>query len=144
MSIGKHLIAGAWIESEKTFTNTVLRGKPRDFSVGTAKDVDAACQAAEKAFYSYSVTTSKERASFLEKIADEIELTRGFVIDAGVAKPRINYSLARSDEAELKARYVYELTIRPPGLEPFAKLVTLSLRSTVDGWRVTNYSESDP
>ena len=78
------------------------------------------------------------------KIADEIELTRGFVIDAGVAKPRINYSLARSDEAELKARYVYELTIRPPGLEPFAKLVTLSLRSTADGWRVTNYSESDP
>ncbi len=80
----------------------------------------------------------------LSKLDREIELTRGLVVDADAAKPRINYRLTRSDEGESVARYIYELTIRAPGLEPYEKLVTLSLRSTADGWRITNYSEADP
>lgn len=80
----------------------------------------------------------------LNKIDREIELTQGMVIDADTAKPRINYRLERFEEAELVARYVYELTIRAPGLEPYQKFVTLVLRLTGDEWRVTNYSEVDP
>ena len=80
----------------------------------------------------------------LSKIDREIELTRGMVIDADTAKPRINYRLERFEEGDLAARYVFELTIRAPGLEPYQKFVTLGLRLTADGWRVTNYSEADP
>lgn len=70
---GKHLIAGAWIAGETTFSNAPASGKTNDFSVGTPAHVDTACAAAEDAFWTYGYSSREERANFLETIADEIE-----------------------------------------------------------------------
>lgn len=70
---GKHLIAGAWIAGDETFTSEPAHGPSHDFAIGRIKDVDAAAQAAEEAFWSYGYCSRQKRAEFLNSIADEIE-----------------------------------------------------------------------
>jgi hypothetical protein len=78
-----------------------------------------------------------------EKVEHEISLTRDQPIDGETLQPRVNYKLHRADEAAEAAQYAYELTIRPPGIDPFTKLVMVTVRNDADRWAVTNYSESD-
>jgi alpha-ketoglutaric semialdehyde dehydrogenase len=73
MLTGRHLIAGTWVAGETTFASSPASGQAHDFSVGTPAHVDAACQAAETAVWSYSALPREARASFLERIADEVE-----------------------------------------------------------------------
>ncbi|TNF22842.1 MAG: aldehyde dehydrogenase (NADP(+)) [Rhodobacteraceae bacterium] len=70
---GKHLIAGEWVVGESRFSSEPAHGPAHDYSVGTPALVDAACKAAEEAFWSYGYSTRQERAAFLNAIADEIE-----------------------------------------------------------------------
>ncbi|MCW1932517.1 aldehyde dehydrogenase (NADP(+)) [Pararhodobacter zhoushanensis] len=78
---GKHLIAGAWVGAETTFSSAPATGPAYRFSAGSAALVDAACQAAEDAFWSYGYTSRETRAAFLEAIAEEIE-ARGALLTA--------------------------------------------------------------
>ncbi|MHA6344267.1 aldehyde dehydrogenase (NADP(+)) [Roseivivax sp. CAU 1761] len=70
---GKHLIAGAWIAGETTFRSEPAHGTAHAYSVGTPALVDAACEAAEEAFWSYGYASREDRAAFLEAIAEEID-----------------------------------------------------------------------
>ncbi|MDO6480997.1 aldehyde dehydrogenase (NADP(+)) [Shimia thalassica] len=70
---GKHLIAGSWVGSERSFSSDPAKGDARVFSVGSPELGDQAVQAAEEAFWSFSATSEQERADFLNTIADEIE-----------------------------------------------------------------------
>ena len=70
---GKHLIAGEWIASDASFASTPASGSAHRFAIATPADVDLACVAAEEAFWSYGYSARKERAAFLNTIADEIE-----------------------------------------------------------------------
>lgn len=81
MLTGKHLIAGEWVAGEAKFQSSPAHGAALAFSVGTPAHVAAACEAAEAAFWSYSALTREARASFLDRIADEIE-ARGAEITA--------------------------------------------------------------
>lgn len=73
MLTGKHLIAGQWVAGDTTFKSDPATGEPHEFAVGTPAHVDAACEAAEEAFWSFGYSTRAERAAFLNRIADEIE-----------------------------------------------------------------------
>lgn len=81
MLIGKHLIAGNWVGSEKTFANQPVAGDPDHFAIGIPSLVDDAANAAEDAFWSYGYSRTAERAAFLRTIADEID-ARGEAITA--------------------------------------------------------------
>lgn len=70
---GKHLVAGEWVAGAETFKSEPAHGDAHDFSVGTVDIVDAACEAAEEAFWDYGYSTREERAAFLNAIADEID-----------------------------------------------------------------------
>ncbi|WP_018690449.1 aldehyde dehydrogenase (NADP(+)) [Ahrensia kielensis] len=70
---GKHLIAGNWVSGTETFQSQPASGTAYSFSTGTLEHVHGAVQAAEDAFSSYGWATNEQRASFLEKIAEEIE-----------------------------------------------------------------------
>ena len=70
---GKHLIAGDWIASDVSFQSEPAHGPAHSFSVGTPDLVNAACAAAEEAFWTYGYTTRQQRADFLNAIADQIE-----------------------------------------------------------------------
>ncbi len=83
---GKHLIAGEWVKGEARFRSSPAHGEAREFSVGTPAHVNAACEAAEEAFWSYSATTREQRAVFLEKIADEIEARGGEITEIGTSE----------------------------------------------------------
>ncbi|MCB9993603.1 MAG: aldehyde dehydrogenase (NADP(+)) [Hyphomicrobiaceae bacterium] len=81
MLSGMHLIAGEWVAGETTFENMPTSGVADRFAVGTPAHVDRACKAAEEAFWSYGYATRETRATFLDRIADEIE-ARGADITA--------------------------------------------------------------
>ena len=70
---GKHLIAGEWLDSDSTFSSQPAHGPAHNFTAGTAKLVQRACEAAEDSFWSYGYSSRETRAAFLNRIADEIE-----------------------------------------------------------------------
>jgi hypothetical protein len=78
-----------------------------------------------------------------DKVEKEISLIGDNEITGETRKPSISYKLHRADEDDAAAQYAYELTVRPPGLDPFVKLVMVTVRNGEGGWSVTNYNESD-
>lgn len=84
---GKHLIAGEWVAGDATFSSEPAHGPAHDYSVGTPALVDAACIAAEEAFWSYGYSTREERAKFLNAIADEIDARGDAITEIGTQKP---------------------------------------------------------
>lgn len=80
---GKHLIAGDWVVGTNTFTSSPAEGPAHEFSVGTPENVDAACQAAEEAFWSFGYSSREDRAAFLNRIADEIEARGDAITEIG-------------------------------------------------------------
>lgn len=80
---GQHFVAGERIATEPQFRSSPAHGTAHEFSVGTTALVDAACRAAEDAFWSYGYSTRQERAAFLEAIADEIEARADAITEIG-------------------------------------------------------------
>ncbi len=83
---GKHLIAGEWTAGKTTFRSEPASGKPHDFAVGTPGHVEAACTAAEEAFWDYGYSSRETRAAFLDTIADEIEARRDAITEIGTSE----------------------------------------------------------
>lgn len=83
---GKHLIAGQWIGSSHTFSNSPAFGEAHYSSIGTPDLVNQACQAAERAFCTYGSSSRAERAQFLRCIADEIEARAGVITQTAHAE----------------------------------------------------------
>ncbi|UCM29543.1 aldehyde dehydrogenase (NADP(+)) [Pseudomonas sp. PS1(2021)] len=80
---GQHFIGGIRIATAAKFHSAPATGSGHPFSVGTPALVDAACRAAEEAFWSYGYSTRGERSDFLEAIADEIELRAEIITEVG-------------------------------------------------------------
>jgi NADP-dependent aldehyde dehydrogenase len=80
---GKHLIAGKWMAGTATFASEPAHGPSHQYAVGTPDLVDAACNAAEAAFWSYGYSSRQDRAAFLNAIADEIELRAAAITEIG-------------------------------------------------------------
>ncbi|MAQ85897.1 MAG: aldehyde dehydrogenase (NADP(+)) [Maritimibacter sp.] len=98
---GKHLIAGDWVMGDATFTSEPSSGEANTFSVGTPAHVNAACEAAEEAFWEYGYSTRETRAKFLNAIADEIEaraeaITKIGVEESGLPEGRLNGERGRT------------------------------------------------
>ncbi|QPZ90071.1 aldehyde dehydrogenase (NADP(+)) [Thioclava electrotropha] len=98
---GQHLIAGEWIGTDKTFSSDPAHGPSHEFCVGTVEMVNAACEAAEEAFWDYGYSSRETRAKFLETIADEID-ARGEAIteigtqESGLPEARLNGERGRT------------------------------------------------
>lgn len=80
---GKHLISGKWTGSDNTFVSQPVHGPGHTFSVGTTEQVNDACEAAEEAFWSFGYSSRKDRAAFLDVIADEIEARADAITEIG-------------------------------------------------------------
>jgi alpha-ketoglutaric semialdehyde dehydrogenase len=83
---GKHLIAGEWVQGGQTFRSSPATGEAREYSVGTPAHVDRAVEAAEEAFWSFSALTRDARATFLDRIADEIEARGAAITEIGTSE----------------------------------------------------------
>ena len=98
---GKHLIAGNWVATDQTFSNEPTEGSKFNFSIGHGELINEACQAAEDAFWSYGYSALEERASFLNIIADEIEvradaITQIATLETGLPKARLEGERGRT------------------------------------------------
>lgn len=101
MLTGKHLIAGQWVSSDKTFENMPVSGQADSFAAGSPEHVDAAVQAAEEAFWTFGYSTREERAKFLRSIADNIDargedITAIGVKETGLPEMRLNGERGRT------------------------------------------------
>ena len=79
----------------------------------------------------------------LAKINEEIRLTAGHKIDASTQKPRVNYSLLEKNENEKRSTYLYEGRIQSDDGTAFTRKWLITARRENDGWRVSNFTESD-
>ena len=86
MLTGKHLIAGKWVDGPATFQSSPSSGEPKTFAVGSPELVARACEAAEDAFAVFSATSREERAVFLEKIAEELDVRGDEITQVGAAE----------------------------------------------------------
>lgn len=92
MIYGKNLIDGAWMGSDEVLVSADLDGQ--EFAQADAAQVDAAGLAARRDFRAYAGTTRAARATFLRKIADEIdvlgdEITATAMKETGLPEARL-------------------------------------------------------
>jgi alpha-ketoglutaric semialdehyde dehydrogenase len=100
---GKHLVAGKWVSGERVFSSSTISGNTYRFSVGEVSHVNAACEAAEEAFWSFGYSTREARAAFLDAIADEIDnraetITAIGAQETGLPEARLNGERIRTTE----------------------------------------------
>ena len=86
MPHGKHLIAGQWVVSDKTFQSSPATGEAHAFAKGSVTNVSDAVEAAELAFLEYGYSSRETRASFLNAIADEIDARANDITAIGCAE----------------------------------------------------------
>jgi hypothetical protein len=79
----------------------------------------------------------------LQKINDEIRLTSGQTIDASTRKPKVHYRLVEQKTADGRVSFLYEGTIRAEDAPEFTRRWLIVARKDGDGWRVSNFTESD-
>ena len=80
---GQHLIAGSRVASEPQWHSSPSSGPSHAFSTGTPALVVQACEAAERAFWSFGYSTRAERAALLHAIADAIEARGAEITEIG-------------------------------------------------------------
>lgn len=81
---GKHLIAGEWVASKTSFSSMPVSGPSHETANGGAAEVDRAVKAAEEAFWTYGYKSRRDRADFLNAIAEEIDARGEQITDIGV------------------------------------------------------------
>ena len=77
------------------------------------------------------------------KIDEEIRLTKGQSIDASTQTPRVNYALLSKNEGEQRSTYLFEGKIQSDDGTSFTRKWSIALRKETNGWRVSNFTESD-
>jgi len=77
------------------------------------------------------------------KIDEEIRLTGGQAIDASTQKPRVNYTLLEKKEGEQRSTYLFEGKIQSDDGTSFIRKWSIATRKEGNGWRVSNFTESD-
>ncbi|CAM3221028.1 aldehyde dehydrogenase (NADP(+)) [Paracoccus nototheniae] len=83
---GQHLIAGAWVGADGTFTSDPATGPAFAYATGTVALVERACIAAEAAFETYAYINRADRAAFLEAIAEQIEVRAKAITAVGTSE----------------------------------------------------------
>lgn len=111
---GKHLINGNWIAADDTFQSMPAHGPAHTFTIGTRADVDAACVAAEDAFWSFGYSSRATRAEFLNSIADQIDeraddITEIGTQETGLPEARLQGERGRTTgQLRLFAQYILQ------------------------------------
>jgi len=83
---GYSLIAGEWLAGEGTFQSEPATGEAKTFSTGSVDLVNKACAAAEDAFWSFAYSSREDRAHFLDRIAEEIDVRGDAITEIGSAE----------------------------------------------------------
>jgi len=77
------------------------------------------------------------------KIDEEIRLTSGQTIDASTQKPRINYTLLEKNQGPQRSTFLFEGKIQSDDGTSFTRKWSIATRKESNGWRVSNFTESE-
>ena len=96
-------------------------------------------------YVNINLQKAKEHAAglALEKINEELRLTAGQPIDASTRKPKVHYRLLEKKQAESRASFLYEGTIRAEDAPEFNRRWLIAARKEGGEWRVSNFTEYD-
>jgi len=111
--------------------------------VGTAQGV--AEEFLDQHYVNIDIPKAKQYAVglALQKLDEESRLTAGQAIDASTQKPKVSYQLIEKREAENRASFLYQGTIRSDDGTSFTRKWLIAARKDGNQWRVSNFSESD-
>jgi len=140
MIVGKHLIAGEWSDSERTFRSEPHRGIGREYAQGGAIEINRAVELAEAAFVHYSRTDVRNRSELLNQIASQLESNRSSILEicsdeTGLSDDRLAGEFARTVNQcryfgqyiltgnHLDSRHDAALTDRTPLPRPDLKMI---------------------
>ncbi len=77
-----------------------------------------------------------------EKLKREIALRDGQKITAATKVPDITAKQIKVlDEAEGAKRYLYMITVKPSGIDPFKREIYVKVRKDTGAWKVSQFSE---
>ncbi len=98
---GKHLIAGEWLESDRTYRSEPHEGLGREYGQGGETEVTTAANLAAEAFKTYSKSETSERTDLLNRIASELENNRSIILntcreETGLVKERVEGEFTRT------------------------------------------------
>jgi len=77
----------------------------------------------------------------LQKVDEEIQLTRGQAIDSSTRKPKVSYRLVEAKESGTGAAFIYEGTIEVEDAQSFTRRWLVRARKDENRWRISNFSE---
>ena len=117
--------------------------------IGCGRDLKTAQGVAEEFVDQHYVNFDLHKAKLyavsvaLAKLEEEIRLTAGHSIDASTQKPRVNYSLLEKKESDKRSTYLYEGRVQSDDGTAFTRKWLITARLESNGWRVSNFTESD-
>jgi hypothetical protein len=86
-------------------------------------------------------TTGLARERLREELQLVTQLRRGSSLEQ--ARPKVSYSLARTQPEGRQVLLVYDLTITPPQVTPILKKILIITEQLGDHWKVINFTETD-
>ena len=86
-------------------------------------------------------TAGLARERLHEELQRVASLRRGSSLEQ--ARPRVSYTLARTQSEGQQVLLVYDLTITPPQFKPILKKILLIMEQPGEHWKVINFTETD-
>jgi hypothetical protein len=77
----------------------------------------------------------------LDRINEEIQLTKGQSIDAATRRPTVHYSLASERNADDAVTFVFNARFDVPDAGTFERNLMITARQDGGHWKVSNFSE---
>ena len=112
---------------------------------------NSAQRAADQFMQAYYVQVDQARALEFstglahERLRQELQqvapLRRGSSLEQ--ARPKVSYTLARTQPEGRQVLLVYDLTITPPQVKPILKKILIITEQLGEQWKVINFAETD-
>jgi hypothetical protein len=86
-------------------------------------------------------TTGLARERLRQELQQVAPLRRGSNLEQ--ARPKVSYTLVRSQPEGQQVLLVYDLTITPPQVKPILKRILIIVEQLGEGWKVINFAETE-
>jgi hypothetical protein len=87
------------------------------------------------------VSTGLAQERLRQELQQVAPLRRGSSLEQ--ARPKVSYTLARTQPEGRQVLLVYDLTITPPQVKPMLKKILIITEQLGDEWKVINFAETD-
>ena len=88
------------------------------------------------------LTSGLARERLRQELQQVAPLRRGSSLEQ--ARPKVSYTLARTQPEGRQVLLVYDLTITPPQVKPIPKKILIITEPVGEEWKVINFAETDP